>query len=63
MIEKVLDLTLREMRADADRCRVFATGGLAPLFKAGLPRGVRLAPDLTLQGLRLAKARLTAREK
>ncbi len=52
MVERVLDETLRELRAP--RARVLATGGLAGLFADGIKRLDRVAPDLTLQGLRLA---------
>ncbi len=52
MIEKLLELTLREM--PGRRPRILATGGLARLFYKDLGPAVRLAPDLTLQGLRLA---------
>ncbi len=54
MIEKVLALTLRELGA---RPKVIATGGLARLFLKEL-KGVRHAPDLTLDGLRIAYERL-----
>lgn len=54
MIEKVLTLTLRELDA---RATVIATGGLARLFLPDL-RGVEHAPDLTLDGLRIAYERL-----
>lgn len=61
MIEKLLALTLREMRGEGHgpRIRLVATGGLAGLFAADLPRGMRIEPDLTLHGLRLAHERLT----
>lgn len=52
MIEKVLGLTLREMQEP--RARVLATGGLAGLFAADLPRGTAVVPDLTLEGIRIA---------
>ncbi|MCR4294358.1 MAG: type III pantothenate kinase [Elusimicrobia bacterium] len=50
MIREVLARTKKEMGGKA---KVAATGGLAPLFLKDLP-GVRHAPDLTLNGLRLA---------
>ena len=64
MIEKVLKLTLSEMRAagEGGRIPVLATGGLAALFKSELPGGGRLAPDLTLEGLRIAFHKLTGME-
>lgn len=52
MIERVLRETLAEM--GGRRVQVVATGGLAGLFADALPRVRRVAPDLTLQGLRLA---------
>lgn len=60
MIEKLLKLTLGEMRGSRSGAvkRVFATGGLAGLFEKDFPKGVALAPDLTLQGLRIAFERL-----
>jgi len=61
MIEKVLKLTLAELRADGHgpRIAVLATGGLSALFRRDLPSGTIFCPDLTLQGLRVAHARLT----
>jgi type III pantothenate kinase len=61
MIEKLLKLTLKEMRGEGHgpRIRVLATGGLAALFVSDLPRGCRIVPDLTLQGLRIAHEILT----
>lgn len=50
MIEKVMALTLEEM--GEPRARRLATGGLAGLFKRDLD--LALAPDLTLQGVRIA---------
>lgn len=54
MIREVLARTKSEMGGKA---RVAATGGLAPLFLKDLP-GVRYAPDLTLNGLRIAHSLL-----
>ncbi|MBI4387020.1 MAG: type III pantothenate kinase [Elusimicrobia bacterium] len=56
MVERVLAGTLEEMRPGLGgrKVRVFATGGLAPLFARDLPRVERVIGDLTLQGLRLA---------
>ncbi|MDE2040302.1 MAG: type III pantothenate kinase [Elusimicrobia bacterium] len=54
-IEKVLALTLREL---GGRPRLFATGGLASLFRRDLPESMLPAPDLTLEGLRIAHERL-----
>lgn len=51
MIERVLAETLKEMREP--RAAVVLTGGLAGLFSGRLRRA-RHAPDLTLDGLRLA---------
>lgn len=61
MIEKLLKLTLKEMRKDGHgaRIRVLATGGLAALFARDLPAGVLVVPDLTLRGLRVAHEILT----
>lgn len=50
-IERVLSMTLAEMRAA--RAKVVLTGGLAPLFARHFPKAVS-EPDLTLEGLRLA---------
>ncbi len=58
MVEKMLALTLRELREmGAPRARVLATGGLAGLFARDMP-GIPLVRDLTLQGLRIAYERL-----
>ncbi|MBI2386867.1 MAG: type III pantothenate kinase [Elusimicrobia bacterium] len=54
MIREVLARTKAEM---GGRAKVAATGGLAPLFLKDLP-GVRHAPDLTLNGLRIAHSAL-----
>lgn len=63
MIERVLRETLREMKPRSPRSvRVLATGGLAGLFTADLAR-VRRAPDLTLQGLRLAHEKLAKADR
>lgn len=51
MIERVLKMTLSEMRAP--RAKVVLTGGLAPLFARHLKGAVHEA-DLTLFGLRMA---------
>ena len=51
MIERVLRKSLREM---GGKPRVLATGGLAGIYAAEL--GIKVVPDLTLQGLRLAHA-------
>ncbi len=56
MIREVLARTKKEMGGEAS---VAATGGLAPLFLKDLP-GVRHAPDLTLNGLRLASGLISA---
>jgi type III pantothenate kinase len=58
MIEKLLALTLKEMRGEG-RVKLVATGGLSRLFLKELPRGMKFEPDLTLHGLRLAHERLT----
>jgi len=55
MIEKVLSLTLSEL---GGKPAVIATGGLSALFRGGLARGIRVEPDLTLNGLRIAHARM-----
>lgn len=61
MIEKLLALTVKEMRGEGHgpRIRLLATGGLSRLFAGDLPRSMRFEPDLTLHGLRLAHERLT----
>lgn len=51
MVERVLDLTLEEM---GGKPRILVTGGLGELFVGALSRKCTMAPDLTLQGLRLA---------
>jgi len=51
MVRHVLEGTLKEM--GRGKTKVVATGGLAGLFAAELPLDA-VAPDLTLQGLRLA---------
>ena len=56
MIREVLARTKVEMRGAV---KVAATGGLAPLFLKDLP-GVRHEPDLTLNGLRIASALISA---
>lgn len=63
MIEKVLGLTIAEMRRTGEGARiaVLATGGLSALFGKELPGGAVAAPDLTLEGLRIAFSRLQAR--
>lgn len=62
MIEKLLALTLKEMRAEG-KVRVIATGGLSVLFKPDLPAGTVWEPDLTLRGLRIAYERLEGRHE
>lgn len=59
MVEKVLNLTLKEMGGGGKRSgerpiKVYATGGLADLFAGHLRKVRKVVPDLTLQGLRLA---------
>ena len=66
MVEKVLKLTLEELARlpDGGKARaVLATGGWAGLLADDLPAVIKLAPDLTLQGLRVAHARLSSRVK
>ncbi len=61
MIEKVLKVTMTEMRRQGQgkAPRVLATGGLCGLFRRELrEQRVVLAPDLTLQGLRIAYERI-----
>lgn len=62
MIEKLLALTLAELRraGHGPRIRVIGTGGLAGLFAAELPR-MKVEPDLTLHGLRLAHGLLAGK--
>jgi len=40
-----------------EKLKAIATGGLAPLFAEGTPRFMAIAPDLTLDGLRLLSER------
>lgn len=59
MIDNVLALTVAELHAAGEgRARVVATGGLARLFKSDMPRCAQ-APNLTLEGLRIAYERMT----
>lgn len=63
MIERILKMTLKEMRAAVSgRVRVLATGGLAGFFRRDLPKAVPVVPDLTLQGLRIAYEQLRRQE-
>ena len=65
MLEKVLKLTLAEMRGagHGPGIRVLATGGLASLFAGNLTAGTTMVADLTLQGLRLAYGILSGRKE
>ena len=56
MIREVLARTKKEMGGSV---RVVATGGLSPLFLKDLP-GIRAEPNLTLNGLRIASALISA---
>ncbi len=61
MIEKVLKLTLAELARSPEGGKarvVLATGGWAGLLADDLPAEIKLAPDLTLHGLRFAYDRL-----
>ena len=58
MIEKILDLSLKEMKISRAKTHVVATGGLSHLFKNDLPDDVVFSPNLTLEGLRLAWEKL-----
>ncbi len=58
MIEKILDLSLKEMKVSREKTHVVATGGLSHLFKNDLPGDIFFAPNLTLEGLRLAWEKL-----
>ncbi len=58
MIEKILDMSLKEMKISRESAHVVATGGLSHLFKRDLPKGVFFSPNLTLEGLRLAWEKL-----
>ena len=58
MIEKLLSLTVKEM---GGKPRLFATGGLASLFEKDLPKKMRVVPELTLEGLRIAWERITGK--
>ncbi|MDE2818702.1 MAG: type III pantothenate kinase [Chloroflexota bacterium] len=51
MIDSLLLRILREL--DCEETQVVATGGLAPLFKTHIKRISHVAPELTLDGLRL----------
>ncbi len=62
MLQRVLELTLKEMRATSKkRIRIIATGGLAGLFYKELKGVDSYIPELTLQGLRLAHEALSVR--
>ena len=58
MIEKILALSLKEMKTSRAKTYVVATGGLSHLFKRDLPKGVYFSPNLTLEGLRIAAEKL-----
>ena len=51
MIDALLSRVLAQL--DSPSTRVVATGGLAPLFQRHIPRIDAVAPELTLDGLRL----------
>ena len=51
MIEGLLGRIIGQLHSE--QIKVVATGGLAPLFKAHIPRIDDVAPELTLDGLRL----------
>lgn len=51
MIDSLLERILKEL--DCEETQVVATGGLAPLFKQHIVRIKHVAPELTLDGLRL----------
>lgn len=51
MIQALLSRILSQLEAPA--AQVVATGGMAPLFKEHVPRIDHVAPELTLDGLRL----------
>ncbi|MBI4056624.1 MAG: type III pantothenate kinase [Elusimicrobia bacterium] len=51
MVEKLLHKTLEEVGRGS---KLFATGGLADLFIPSMARKIKIVPDLTLQGLRIA---------
>lgn len=51
MINSLLERILEEL--DCEETRVVATGGLASLFKTHIVRITHVAPELTLDGLRL----------
>ena len=51
MIDSLLERILDQLACDG--AQVVATGGLAPLFKAHIRRIDHVAPELTLDGLRL----------
>ncbi len=58
MIERILDLSLKEMKTLKAKTHLIATGGLSHLFKKDLPSGTIFAPNLTLEGLRIAWEKL-----
>lgn len=58
MIENLLKLSLSEMGVLAGETSILATGGLSWLFRRELPKGCAFAPDLTLEGLRVAWEKL-----
>ena len=51
MIESLLERVLAQL--DSEETTVVATGGLAPVFLSHIDRIDELAPELTLDGLRL----------
>ncbi len=54
-IREILERTVAEMGIGGrKKAVIIATGGQCGLFRSDLPRGIRFAPDLALQGLRLA---------
>lgn len=64
MIEKVLNMTVAEMRrgGQGPSVALFATGGLSAFFRREMPGGAVIVPDLTLEGLRIAFERLKRQE-
>ena len=60
LVEGIISRIALEMGSSA---KIIATGGLAPLFSEGTDLFKHLAPELTLDGLRILAARNTSRRQ
>ena len=58
MTDQMVDAMMREMNVSPATCRVWATGGLAPLIAPHCQTQLTVSPHLTLNGLRLLYGRL-----